>query len=246
MRFAGRERELGLLDKRLGEVRRGGRGVLISMRGRRRVGKSRLVEEFARRAGCPCVFYTAVREEGDAELVRFTRAIERSTAPRAADVAAGLRSESWEAALALAGEGASKAHPTIIVIDELPYLTEKEPSIEAVLQLVWDRVLQTAPVLLILIGSDEATMEALTERGRPLYDRAREMAIAPLSPADVGELLGLDAADALDAQLVIGGFPVLAQEWRRGRTLSAYVRDALAVARGTRYSPDRGTGIPQV
>lgn len=140
---------------------------------------------------------------------------------------AGLRPESWEAALALVADGATKAQPTILVIDEFPYLAAKEPSIEAVLQLVWDRVLQRAPVLTILIGSDEAMMEALTDQGRPLYDRAREMAIEPLSPADIGTLLGLEPADAFDAYLVIGGFPVLAQEWGKGRKLSSYLRDAL-------------------
>jgi AAA+ ATPase superfamily predicted ATPase len=227
MRFAGRERELALLGKRLAEVRRGGRGALIAMRGRRRVGKSRLVEEFAQSAGCPCVFYTAVQEESGTELGRFTQAIERSDAPAAARIAAGLRPETWEAALTLAAEGATKSKPLILVLDELPYLAAKEPSTEAVLQKVWDRDLQGAPVLVILIGSDEAMMGALTEQGRPLYDRAREMTIEPLSPADVGELLGLEPADALDAYLVIGGFPVLALEWGRGRKLASYVREAL-------------------
>lgn len=227
MKFAGREQELGLLGKRLAEVKRSGRGALIAMRGRRRVGKSRLVEEFAQSARCPCVFYTAVQEAGETELGRFAQAIERSEAPRAAEVRAGLRPETWEAALALAAEGATRAKPVILVIDELPYLAAKEPSIEAVLQMVWDRSFQGAPVLVILIGSDEATMGALTEQGRPLYDRAREMAIQPLSPADVGELLGLEPADALDAYLVIGGFPVLALEWGKGRKMASYVRDAL-------------------
>ena len=208
-------------------MKRSGQGALIAIRGRRRVGKSRLVEEFAKTAGCPCVFYTAVQEEGETELRRFTRAIERSEVPRSADVQRGLRPESWEAALTLVAEGATKARPVILVIDEFPYLAAKEPSIEAVLQLVWDSVLQHAPVLTILIGSDEAMMEALTDQGRPLYDRAREMAIEPLSPADVGTLLGLEPDDALDAYLVIGGFPVLAQEWGKGRKLASYVRDAL-------------------
>ncbi len=228
MKFAGRERELALLGKHLAGVKRSGRGALIAMRGRRRVGKSRLVEEFAQGAGCPCVFYTAVQEEGETELRRFVRAIEGSEAPRSVDVRAGLRPETWESALTLAAEGATRRAPLIVVIDEFPYLADKEPSIEAVLQMVWDRSLQGAPVLAILIGSDEAMMGALTEQGRPLYDRARSMTIEPLSPADVGELLGLEPADALDAYMVIGGFPVLALEWGRGRGMAAYLRDGLA------------------
>ena len=129
--------------------------------------------------------------------------------------------------MALAAEGATKTRPLILVIDEFPYLAAKEPSIEAVLQMVWDRIFQSTPVLVILIGSDEAMMGALTEQGRPLYDRAREMTVEPLSPSDIGELLELEPADALDAYLVIGGFPVLALEWGKGRKLSSYLRDAL-------------------
>lgn len=227
MEFIGREAELSILNRRLGEIRSTAEGALLAMRGRRRVGKSRLVEEFAARSGCPYLFYTSVQEEGEAELERFARAIGESSLPRAAAVREGLEPQSWEAALELAMEGATAESPLILVLDEFPYLAQKEPSIEAVLQKVWDHTAQRAPVLIILIGSDEAMMEALTEQGRPLYDRARELVIHPLSPADVAEMLDLDPADALDAYLVIGGFPVLALEWGKGRDLRAYLAEAL-------------------
>jgi len=227
MEFIGRDSELALLRGRLDRVRESGEGSFIAMRGRRRVGKSRLAEEFARASGCPYLYYTAVQQDGEAELGRFVAGLEASDMPRAPDVRAGLRPESWEAALTLAADGASVERPLIVVIDEFPYLVEKQPSIEAVLQKVWDRSWQGRPVLVVLIGSDEAMMRALAERGRPLYDRLREMAVRPLTPADVGELLDLPAADALDACLVIGGFPVLATEWGAGRDLTAYLREAL-------------------
>jgi uncharacterized protein len=228
MEFVGRQRELDLLGKRLTEVRGSGRGAFLAMRGRRRVGKSRLAEEFAEASGSPYVYYTAVQQDGQAELSRFVEAIEGSAAPRAADIRAGLRPESWEAALALVAEGVSREQPLILVIDEFPYLAAKDPSIEAVLQKVWDRSLRSAPILIVLIGSDEAMMRALTEQGRPLYDRLREMVVRPLSPAAIGELLDLEPADALDAQLVIGGYPVLATEWGAGRDLGQYLSEALA------------------
>jgi uncharacterized protein len=218
---------LALLKRRLDQVRESGQGSFIAMRGRRRVGKSRLAEEFAHASGCPYLYYTAAQQDGEGELNRFVAAIEDSDLPRAADVRAGLRPESWETALTLAAEGAERERPLILVIDEFPYLVEKDPSIEAVLQKVWDRSWQTQPVLIVLIGSDEAMMRALTERGRPLYDRLREMAVRPLTPADIGELLDLPPAEALEACLVIGGFPVLAAEWRAGRDLTAYLREAL-------------------
>lgn len=227
MEFVGRDKEMSLLERRLERVRESGEAAFIAMRGRRRVGKSRLAEEFARASGCPYVYYTAVQQDGKAEIERFVDAVEASGAPRAADIRAGLRPESWEAALALAAEGASRERPLILVIDEFPYLEEKEPSIEALLQKVWDRNWQSNPLLILLIGSDEAMMRALTEQGRPLYDRLQEMVVPPLTPADVGALLGLAPAAALDAYLVIGGFPVLATEWGPGRDLGAYLEEAL-------------------
>lgn len=197
------------------------------MRGRRRVGKSRLVDELTQRADCPSLFYTATQSDPVDEVGRFVDTVARSDLPAAADVRAGLRAETWESALELAARDASAEQPSIIVIDEFPYLVDKDPSIESVLQAVWDRQLQRAPVLLVLIGSDRAVMDALSEHGRPLYDRPREMIVEPLSPAEVGSLLGLPAAEALDAYLVIGGFPVLALEWGAGRSPEEYLAEAL-------------------
>jgi uncharacterized protein len=225
--FVGREAELARLQRALQDVRRTGGGALLSIRGRRRVGKSRLVEELIQRSGCASVFYTAVQGPGPQELERFLETIARSDAPAGADVRAGASAESWEAALALAARGATPTAPVIVVIDELPYLVAKEPTIEAVLQLLWDRTFQRQPVLVILIGSDRATMEALTEEGRPLYDRARELVVKPLAPSTIGAMLDLPAAGALDAYTIIGGFPVLALEWGRGRSRDDYLADAL-------------------
>ena len=44
-----------MLAKRLDRVARDGRGVAVTIRGRRQVGKSRLVQEFIDRAGRPSV-----------------------------------------------------------------------------------------------------------------------------------------------------------------------------------------------
>lgn len=225
--FVGREAELARLTGILERVKRTGGGAMVSIRGRRRVGKSRLVEEFIRRSGCPAVSYTPVQGPGPQELDRFLVAVAQSDAPAAEDVRGGATATSWEAGLSLAVRGASQEVPVVLVIDELPYLVAKEPTTEAVLQLLWDRLFGHQSVLVILVGSDRATMEALTEEGRPLYDRAREMVVDPLDPATIGELLDLSAVDALDAYTVIGGFPVLALEWERGRSLGEYLADAV-------------------
>ncbi len=208
------------LGAELDRVRTGGTGPgrMLVLRGRRQVGKSTLVEEFIRRSGVAAVFYTASMQTSERELALFGQAI-ADAGPSVSPVAAARPLGSWEAALTLLAGRATPEHPLLIVFDELPYLAASVPGIEAVLQKAWDRVLEKANVLLILIGSDLAMMEAMSEYGRPLYGRFREVVIPPLSPAEVSDMLGLDPPDALDAYLVIGGFPRLAALWSPGENL---------------------------
>ena len=117
----------------------------------------------------------------------------RHLRPTGATVAAAGPIGSWEAALTIAASGASAEQPIVLVIDELPFLIESEPAIEAILQKQWDRRLEAQPVLLLLIGSDVSMMAALNDYGRPLYGRLTEMTIGPLSPAAIGDMLGLPA-----------------------------------------------------
>lgn len=59
--FIGRAAELKLLRKRLDRVAASGSGAAVAVRGRRQVGKSRLVQEFCDRARVPYVFFSATR-----------------------------------------------------------------------------------------------------------------------------------------------------------------------------------------
>jgi uncharacterized protein len=191
---------------------------MLALRGRRQIGKSRLVEEFIGRSGVRAVFYTASRQGAARELRGFSEQIAAS-ATEGATIAAAGPIGSWEAALSVAASGASAEQPIVLVIDELPFLVESEPAIEAILQKQWDRVLEAQPVLLLLVGSDLSMMAALNDYGRPLYGRLGEMTIGPLPPAVIGKMLDLPPVAALDAYLAIGGFPRLAQIWRQGEEL---------------------------
>lgn len=249
--FVGREEQLRRLSGHLAAVRESGSGRLLSIRGRRRVGKSRLVEEWLQREGATHVFFTASRQPPERELALFAEEVARTGATAAEGkpvpegrraglegAADGMRFDSWEAALtylatlataARTTAGASgDARPLVVVLDEFPYLLERDPALEATLQKVWDRALQRAPVLLVLIGSDTSMMAALTEYGRTLYGRAREMVIPPFSPHETATMLDLDGAAAFDAYLVAGGFPLVVQSWRRGESLWPFLTRELA------------------
>lgn len=229
--FVGRERELAVLDRMLRRVEAGGRagrpGRAILMRGRRRVGKSRLVEEFVERAGTPYLFFTAsAQPDAAADLHLFTEAVASSTLP-GADMFGDQQPGSWDAALRLLAQALPDDRVSVVVLDEMPYLIANDSGFEGTLQKQFDRELSRRPVLLLCIGSDLAMMEALNDYGRPFHQRATEMVVPPLSPADVATMLDLPPADAVDAYLVTGGLPLILDEWPAGASLHEYLATAV-------------------
>jgi hypothetical protein len=53
------------------------------------------------------------------------------------------------------------------------------------------------------------------------------MVLGPLNPAEVGRMLGLEAAEAFDAALVTGGLPLICAEWPRGTGLWDFLGETL-------------------
>jgi uncharacterized protein len=69
--FVGRRTELDLLTQQLDRIRRTGEGRSVAIRGRRQVGKSRLVQELCDRAELPYCFYTAVKGASSIEAISY-------------------------------------------------------------------------------------------------------------------------------------------------------------------------------
>ncbi|MDQ3990025.1 MAG: ATP-binding protein [Actinomycetota bacterium] len=228
--FVGRNHELDQLDREFAKIDERGRGRLLLLRGRRQVGKSTLLSEWVRRRGVPAALFTASRRSPEREVELFTREIADSALPSAPAFAAA-RPRDWDDALSLLASTHPPTVPAVVVIDEFPYLVRDDPSVESTIQKLWDRRLINLPLLLILVGSDLALMAALTSYDRPLYGRPnRELAVDPLAPGDVGNLLGLDPADAIDAYLVVGGLPGVVTSWGRGARLQPFVESELSTS----------------
>jgi uncharacterized protein len=229
--FVGRQHELAQLSDLLNLVRSGGRtgrpGRAVLIRGRRRVGKSRLVEEFAQRSSLPHVFFTAAGVSREEELASFAAEVTASDLPEAANYAGFATPQTWDAALTLLAGILPSDQPSMVVFDEMPYLAAQDPGFEGTLQKAFDRTLSRLPVLLVLIGSDLAMMEALNTYGRPFYERGTEMIVPPLNPAEVASMLAEPAAEAIDAFLITGGLPLILDEWPQGASLWEYLEFAL-------------------
>lgn len=228
--FVGRTRELRSLGRELDRVRAGvgaptpGRCLLV--RGRRRVRKSRLIEEFCAEAGVPSLFFTA-SQQAARELGLFAQEVALSSLP-GRELFTDASPQSWDATLRLLAGSLEDTAPAVVVIDEIPYLVADDPTVEATFQKQWDRLLSRKPVLLILVGSDMAMMEALNTHGRAFFQRGTELVVPPLSPAETGVVVGSSgAADAFDAYLLTGGLPLIANGWAAGMTLFDFLEGAL-------------------
>src|SRR3954464_7846327 len=100
--FVGREHQLAALDSLLAEVGapdgnpRPGQCLLV--RGRRRIGKSSLIETFVDRAGVPSLFFAASGASSEVELEALRDALADSSLPER-DVFAEAVPGNWSAAL---------------------------------------------------------------------------------------------------------------------------------------------------
>ncbi|WLQ41239.1 ATP-binding protein [Streptomyces laculatispora] len=229
MAFTGRSRELRILGTWLERVTSGAggsTGQALVIKGRRRIGKTRLVQEFCARSGQPYVFFQATRSQ-PAPMARRALFDAVACGQGMRDHGAALEHaaapQDWVRTLAAVAATLPADEPVILVLDEVPWLSEANPGFDAALKTAWDMHLSAKPVLLLLLGSDLAMMDRLTSYDQPFYGRAGQYTVGPLSPADVQDSTGLDAAAALDAYLVTGGFPEVVTGWRTGEPVAAYL-----------------------
>lgn len=183
---------------------------MLAVRGRRQTGKSRLITELVETSGLPYLYFTAVKNAPpSSQLGRLTEDVFDAREPLPdADSLFGTPPTTWSDALgrlAVACQGT----PTIVVLDEFPWATATDATLEGLLQNIWDKRLQHGPVLWILIGSDVAMMERLTDYDRPLYGRASAQVVKPFDPAECATITGWSPMAAFDAFLVTGGYPRL-------------------------------------
>lgn len=230
MEFWGHQRELARLRAELAEVLASGQGRMLAVRGRRQAGKSRLLTELVETAAVPYLYSTAFKNaSASAQVAQVAADLRTSRMPLPGlEVAFAAQPTSWQdlfARLPLALDG----QPAIVVLDEFPWATEADDTLEGVLQVAWDRTLERLPVLMVLVGSDLAMMERLTEHDRPLYGRAREMVVTALSPAEVSEAFAgrVDPVGLFDLYLATGGYPRLVSEARPHGSASAFVVEQL-------------------
>lgn len=201
----------------------------VAVEGRRRVGKTYLLGHFA--AGQRSLFFGATRQSEAVELQRLYETVQRDMGSQVAALTGG-GFQSWSAAFKFFFALAAK-QPTVVVLDEIPYLTGSTPGFASILQHEWDHRPRDARLLLVTSGSAISTMTAMFGPRGPLRGRPTDtLQVEPLSAYEARPFLPRLAPDKfIEAYAACGGYPLHLEKWDPRRTTGANLL-ALAASAG--------------
>jgi len=148
--FIGRKRELDNLNQRY----KNGKFEFAVMYGRRRVGKTTLINEFVKDK--EVIFYTGIEGNEKENLEGLSKSI-FSYYDNSSDAAVSFKSfqEAFETAFKLA-----EKRRIVFVIDEYAYIAGSYKALSSILQILIDRNKDTSKMFLILCGSSLSFMES--------------------------------------------------------------------------------------
>lgn len=205
--FLNRGDELRRLSKALG----GHEPVLVVIYGRRRCGKSTLLQRVLRPED---IYFLADEREKPLQIQAFAEAID--------PVVPGFSRANYPSWSSLIGTLAERLdRRRRLFVDEFPYLVRQSPELPSLIQREIDR---PGPKRLdwVLCGSSQRMMQGIVlDRTAPLFGRAREVIqVRPLAAGWIGKALRLSPAEAIRAYAIWGGVPrywELAAEFRTTR-----------------------------
>lgn len=208
--FVGRKAEL----RRLEDAYRTGAFQMAVVYGRRRVGKTTLISEFARDKHA--LFFTALEQADADNLSDFARELSSFFG-----LPQGVRFESWKDALDYVCEQAARER-FVFVFDEFPYAAKRNPALPSILQVCIDHKLSATQAFVILCGSNQGFMESdVLGSKSPLYGRRTlQMKLGPLGYREAALMVPWASPDeAFRIYGCVGGVPYYLAQVREGKEL---------------------------
>ena len=212
--FIGREDELKVLEELAGS----GRPEFFVLYGRRRVGKTELLQRLCSGEHRAVYFLAAQVREKD-NLRSFKEALKEGLGGDS--LLDGIELPDWSAALGFAAERAGDER-LILVLDEFPYLCDSTKGLPSQLQQFWDTRGKRSSLMLVLCGSQVSFMEkeVLAERSPLFGRRTGQRRLEPLRPIETLDFFpSWSVEDRVLAYGVLGGMPAYLRRFQEGRTL---------------------------
>lgn len=215
--FIGREKELAELN----DLYIQDRFQLFVLYGRRRVGKTTLLNEFCK--GKDAIFYSAEQSNDKLNLEKFSRLVfdfynENNIEPFS----------SWGNALSYIDEK-QKEKRLVLVIDEFPYLVRKNKALLSELQHLIDHRLKNGKLFMVLCGSYMGFMEKeVLSSKSPLFGRRTgQLHMKPFNyQTGIQFLDNFSDEDKLKLYGAFGGTPLYLQQIQQDKSFEENIRNA--------------------
>ncbi len=226
-RFVNRDRELQALE----DFWASGSAQCIPVIGRRRVGKTFLLEHFARDKRV--VYYRCRLGTTAEQLPLFGAALAEATDD---PLVRAQPPANWPAVFALIERLAGQGR-LLLVLDELPYWVARDAGVPSVLQNWWDARGRRLDLMLILCGSAVQMMERLLTGEAPLAGcLTGRLPVRPFDFRAAAQLLGFtDPVDALTAYGILGGIPLYLTFFHPDRAIGENVLRVIAAPTARLY-----------
>jgi len=202
-RLIDREEELAALNATLKGSSSARGSAFILVYGRRRIGKSTLLEAWAQRSGLPFTHWQADRDLS----ARQRRDFMRTFLALGPDDDAPTP-DSWAALwLLVARQIDDQKH--IIIIDELPYAAAVDEAFLSALQKAWDQYFSRANVILVVCGSHVRMMHGLLAEASELHGRfTSRIELTPLPYAKLKAFFPKwSVEERVAGYAIVGGVP---------------------------------------
>lgn len=202
--FSGRDSELKILEKEF----RSSNNSLVVMYGRRRIGKSSLIEEFSKNKK-NCYLFEGIEQGNTLEQIQhFTESLKKQIQD---PILESVNFKSWrEVFNYLDQKLINSKHKIILCFDEFQWMAVGQSKLPSLIKFFWDTQWKKKKVMLILCGSIASYMVKKVIKSKALYGRiSKKILLKSLEPNESLALFKNKRSkdEILKYLLIFGGVP---------------------------------------
>ena len=231
--FIGRERDLKDLQALWGRDH----GVLVTCRGRRRIGKSTLIDEFAARSADRFICIEGLPpRKGMTDAAQRRRFCEKVAEYSRHEM---VPAQTWSLAFAQLDEVLSSGRKTVVLLDEISWLGGYNADFAGYLKEAWDRRFRKhSNLVFVLCGSVSAWIaENILDSTGFVGRDSLDIELKELPPFQCQQMLGpagerMSTREKVDLLSVTGGVPKYLEDVRPELSVDENVRRMCFMPRG--------------
>jgi hypothetical protein len=225
MGFIGRDDEL----KQLNNLYEGDENKLIVIFGRRRVGKSTLVEKFMEDKSS-LHFEGLEKLTTKDQIEQFRIDLRRQTNDSILD---SVTFKNWQSVFEYLTQYFTRTtERKILFLDEFQWLAVGRAKLVSIIKSYWDRFWSKQNVMLVLCGSISSYMVKRVINSKSLYGRIGwKLALQPMTPKETYQMLDSKRSkdEILQYSMIFGGIPKYLNEIKKNRSFEQNINQILFV-----------------